>query len=149
MGVEGQRVPLLVLFADREQLDLRALDPEQLVAEDRAHVTELEQVLRAGVRVGPGIEQDGTPSRAGIGTAIAGRMTPGIRRRWSSPAASTAPVFPAETTASASPAPTARTAATRLESGLARTASAGLSAISIRSGASTSGKPCVSSPAGP
>ncbi len=90
-----------------------------------------------------------TPLRAGIGTAIAGRMTPGIRRRWRRPAASIAPVLPAETTASASPTPTARTAATRLESGFARTASAGLSAISIRSGASTSGRPCVSRPEGP
>ena len=51
----------------------------------------------------------------------------------SSPAASIAPVFPAETTASASPAPTARQAATRLESGFARTASAGFSCISITS----------------
>ena len=52
---------------------------------------------------------------------------------WSSPAASIAPVFPAETTASASPAPTARHAATRLESGFARTASAGFSCIAISS----------------
>ncbi len=45
------------------------------------------------------------PSRAGIGTAIAGRITPGSRLISSSPAASMAPVFPAETTASASPLP--------------------------------------------
>ena len=47
------------------------------------------------------------------------------------------------------PSATARTAATRLESGFARTASAGLSAISITSVVSTSGRPCVSRPAGP
>ena len=88
-------------------------------------------------------------SRAGIGTAIAGRRTPGRRRRCRRPAASTAPVFPAETTASASPEATARTAATRLESGFARTASAGFSAMSIRSAAATSGRPCVSSVARP
>ena len=43
------------------------------------------------------------PSRAGIGTAIAGRITPGRRRRWIIPAASTAPVLPAETIASVVP----------------------------------------------
>ena len=75
------------------------------------------------------------PSRAGSETAIAGRSTPGRRRRWSSPAASTAPVFPAETIASASPSATARTAETRVESGFDRTASVGLSAISITSSA--------------
>ena len=58
------------------------------------------------------------PSRAGSDTAIAGRSTPGRRRRWSRPAASTAPVFPAETTASASPSATARTAETRRRVGL-------------------------------
>ena len=87
-------------------------------------------------------------NRAGITTAIAGRRTPGSRRMWSSPAASIAPVFPAETTASASPAPTARHAATRLESGFARTASAGFSCIAISSVASTSSRPWASSPAG-
>ena len=41
------------------------------------------------------------PCRAGIGTAIAGRSTPGSRRRCRRPAASIAPVLPADTTASA------------------------------------------------
>ena len=89
------------------------------------------------------------PSRAGSETAIAGRSTPGRRRRWSSPAASTAPVFPAETIASASPSATARMAETSVESGFDRTASVGLSAISITSSASRRGRPPVSSPGGP
>ena len=37
------------------------------------------------------------PLRAGIGTAIAGRRTPGRRRSRTSPDASTAPVFPGDT----------------------------------------------------
>ena len=68
---------------------------------------------------------------------------------WNRPAASIAPVFPAETTASASPSPTARQAATSELSGFARTASTGFSCIAITSGASTSSRPCVSRPAGP
>ena len=67
------------------------------------------------------------PRLAGIGTAIAGRSTPGRRRSSSKPAASIAPVFPAETTTSASPAATARQAATSELSGFERTASAGFS----------------------
>ena len=68
---------------------------------------------------------------------------------WSRPAASIAPVFPAETTTSALPSATARTALTSEESGFARTASAGFSAIPIVSGAVTSGRPPVSRPSGP
>ena len=89
------------------------------------------------------------PSRAGRETAIAGRNTPGRRRRCIRPAASTAPVFPADTIASASPSATARTAETSVESGFDRTASVGFSAISITSTAGRSGKPFVSSPGGP
>ena len=62
---------------------------------------------------------------------MAGRITPGSRRSSSRPAASIAPVFPAETTASALPSATARTAATSELSGFERTASAGFSCISI------------------
>ena len=89
------------------------------------------------------------PSRAGIGTAIAGRITPGSRLISSSPAASMAPVFPAETTASALPSPTARQAATSELSGFARTASAGLSSIAITCSAATCSSPRASSEAGP
>ena len=111
---------------------------------------ELEQVLGPVVGVRARVDQHRRRrARVGIGTAIAGRSTPGRRRRWSRPAASIAPVFPAETTASARPSATARTAATSEESGFARTASAGFSAMSIASGASTSSSPPVSSPAGP
>ena len=80
-------------------------------------------------------------SRDRMTTAIAGRRTPGSRRMCMRPAASIAPVFPAKTTASASPSPTARHAATRLESGFARTASAGFSCIAISSAAATSRVP--------
>ena len=58
-------------------------------------------------------------------------------------------MLPAETIASVVPSATERTAATRLESGFARTASAGLSAISIVSVVTTSGSPFVSRPVGP
>ena len=52
--------------------------PSSSSAEDRPHVGELQQVLGAGVGVRAGVEQHGDgPSRAGIGTAIAGRITPG------------------------------------------------------------------------
>ncbi len=103
---------------------------------------------RASAFAPESISTDGL-NRAGTTTAIAGRNTPGMRRMFSSPAASIAPVFPADTTASASPSPTARHAATRLESGFDRTASAGFSCISITSAASTRSRPWVSRPAGP
>ena len=57
--VERQLVALLVLFADREEAHLGVLDAEQLPAEDRAHVGELEQVLGARVGVRAGVEQHG------------------------------------------------------------------------------------------
>ena len=68
---------------------------------------------------------------------------------WTSPAASIAPVFPAETTASARPSATARQATTSEESGFPRTASAGFSSIAIVSVASISSRPPVSRPGGP
>ena len=112
---------------------------------------ELEQVLGAGVGVRTGVEQHGDgPRVAGIGTAIAGphhardpaqMQQPGGEHRAGVAGRDDRVGFARRTTA--------RTAATRLESGFARTASAGLSAISIRSGVSTSGRPCVSRPAGP
>ncbi len=89
------------------------------------------------------------PRRPGIGTAIAGRITPGMRRSSRSPAASIAPVFPAETTASAFPSATARTDATSELSGFARTASAGFSSISITPEVAWSSRPCGSIDASP
>ena len=53
---------------------------------------------------------------------------------WNRPAASVAPVFPADTTASASPSPTARHARTSELFGFARTASTGFSCIVDRLG---------------
>ena len=49
----------------------------------------------------PASSRSDGPFAVGITTAIAGRWTPGTRRRWIRPAASIAPVLPAETTASA------------------------------------------------
>ena len=89
------------------------------------------------------------PRLPGITIAIPGRRTPGSRRTWRSEAASTAPVFPAETTAAASPSPTARAERTSDESGFARTASAGFSSIAIACSHGTSSSPWASSPAGP
>ncbi len=60
-----------------------------------------------------------------------------------------APVFPAETTAAVSPRPTDRQAATSELSGLARTASAGFSCISISCVVSTSSSPAASMDEGP
>ena len=59
--LERERIALLVLFADREQAHLRIRDVEQLAAEDRAHVRELEQVLGPGIGVRAGVEQHGRP----------------------------------------------------------------------------------------
>src|SRR5207302_2279395 len=56
--LESQLVSLLRLLADREQAYLRAGDLEDLLGEDRAHRRELEQVLRAAIRVRAGVDQD-------------------------------------------------------------------------------------------
>ena len=61
MRLERELVALLRLLADREQAHLGPFDVEDLVGEDRAHVRELEQVLRPRVRVRAGVEQDGRP----------------------------------------------------------------------------------------
>jgi hypothetical protein len=134
VSLERELVALLVLLADREQAHLGVAAVEDLLGEDGAHVRELDEVLGA---------------RVGMTTAMAGRWTPLIRRMCRRPAASIAPVLPAETTASARPSPTSRLATTSELSGLPRTASAGFSSIPIRSGASTSSRPCVSRPGGP
>ena len=49
--LERQLVALLVLLADREQPDLGLARAEDLLREDRAHVGELDEVLRSGVRI--------------------------------------------------------------------------------------------------
>ena len=88
------------------------------------------------------------PPLAGRTTAIPGRLTPRSRRISSSPAASMAPVFPAETAAWARPSRTSRHVTTSELSRLARTASAGFSSIATVVGASTSSSPPVSRPGG-
>ena len=82
-----------------------------------------------------------------MGTAIAGRSTPGMRRSSSRPAASIAPVLPADTTASASPSDDRAHAETSELSGLERTASAGFSCISMTPWVSRSSRPPVFVPA--
>jgi hypothetical protein len=89
------------------------------------------------------------PRRGGFVRGCAGGPTPGIRRISSSEAASIAPVLPAETTASAFPSPTERQATTSELFGLVRTESVGFSSIAIRSGASISSSPWVSTSRGP
>ncbi len=56
--LERQLVPFLVLLADREQADLGVPHVEDLLAEDGAHVGELEQVLGPRVGVRAGVEED-------------------------------------------------------------------------------------------
>ena len=100
--LERELVALLGLLADREQADARLLDAEDLLGEDGAHVGELEQVLGPVVGVRAGVDQDGDARRAsGAGRRSRAASRPAARRMWSRPAASIAPVFPAETTASA------------------------------------------------
>ena len=56
--LDRQLVALLVLLADREQAHLGPAHVEELLAEHRAHVGELQEVLRARVGVRAGVEQD-------------------------------------------------------------------------------------------
>ena len=55
--LDRQLIALLVLLADREEPDLGPVDVEDLLAEDRAHVRELEEVLGPRVGVGAGVEE--------------------------------------------------------------------------------------------
>ena len=57
--LERELIPLLGLLADREQPHLGPLDAENLLREHCAHVRELQQVLRPGVRVRAAVEQHG------------------------------------------------------------------------------------------
>ena len=108
---------------------------EDLGREDRAHDRELEEVLGPGVGVRAGVDQQRRPRRDGIGTAIAGRRTPGSRRRCMRPGGEHRAGVPGrDDRVGAARRPTARTALTSEESGFARTASAGFSAISITVG---------------
>ena len=109
--LERQLVALLGLLADREEPDGGLATSRISSREDDAHVGELEEVLRARVCVRAGVDQHGRPAPRGDHDRDPRPVRrPGSRRTWSSDAASTAPVFPAETTAAASPSPTARTA---------------------------------------
>ena len=56
VGVDRELVPLLALFADREEPHLGIGDLEDLLREDGAHVSELHEVL--GPRVGVGARVD-------------------------------------------------------------------------------------------
>ena len=57
VSLERELVPLLGLLADREQAHLGPGHVEHLLGEDGPHVGELEQVLGAGIRVRPGVDE--------------------------------------------------------------------------------------------
>ena len=139
--LERELVALLRLLADREQPHLGLAISSISWAKIEPIWANWSRCSARASAFAPESSRTEGPSRAGITTAIAGRSTSGRRRMWKSPAASVAPVFPAETTASASPAPTARHARTSELCGFARTASTGFSCISIVSVASTSSRP--------
>ena len=64
--LERELVALLGLFADRQQPHLGPRDIEDVLGEDDAHVSELEQVLRASVGVRAAVQEDeraATPRR--------------------------------------------------------------------------------------
>src|SRR5205814_7224731 len=61
--VERELVALLRFLTDGEEPNGRLLDVEDLLGEDRAHDTELEEVLRATVRVCADIDEDRRPVR--------------------------------------------------------------------------------------
>ena len=149
--LERELVALLRLLADREETDASArATPRISSAKTAPIVAELEQVLGAAVGVRADVDRGPTARRAcGIGTAIAGRRTPGKRRITTRPAASIAPVFPGETTASASPSATALTARTSELSSFVRSTSAGFSSIPTTCVVSTSSSPRVSRSAAP
>ena len=57
VGLAGQLVALLNLLADVEEADPRVRHVEDVLGEDRAHRSELDQVLRIRVDVGAHVEQ--------------------------------------------------------------------------------------------
>ena len=75
-----------------------------------------------------------------------GRWMPGARLMLKSPAASAAPVPPAQTSACARPSATARAACTIEASGVARAARTGSGLLAIETGASTTSTPAGSAP---
>ena len=108
-----------------------AADAQRVLGEERAHVGELEQVLGARVGVRARVEQDARAVRApGAGSRSPGGALRAGGRISTRPAASIAPVFPAESATSALPSLTARQAAKSELSRLPRTASPGFSSIS-------------------
>ena len=129
--LERQLVALLVLLADRHQPDLRPLDAEDLLGEDRAHVRELEQVLGAGVRVRARVDEharaalrrddDGDPRPVHAG------KPPDVQERRREHRARV-PRGDDDVGVPVGDRPTARTSD---ESGFARTASTGWSSIAI------------------
>ena len=63
--LDRELVALGRLLADREQAHLRVIAIEQLLGEDRAHVAELEQVLRPGIGARPGVDEHGGAAAGG------------------------------------------------------------------------------------
>ncbi len=129
--LEHELVALLRLLADREQAYLGLSMP----GSPRRRSSPCGRT-GAGARLARRRWRAVEQHRGAVAGPGSARRSPGESRRAaalisSSPAASMAPVFPAETTASALPSPTARQAATSELSGFPRTASAGLSSISI------------------
>ena len=106
--LERELVPLLRLLADREQPDLAARrrrgSPRR--RSRPCGRTGAGAPARASAFAPASISTDG-PVRVGRRRRSPGGRRRGSRRTWRRPAASMAPVFPAETTASASPSPTA------------------------------------------
>ena len=56
VGLPDEAVPLLRLLADREEGDLGLLDSQDLLGEQRAHLCELNEVLRLRIGVRAGVE---------------------------------------------------------------------------------------------
>ena len=146
MRLERQLVPLLALLADREQAHLGLSIPSISSAKTAPIVANWRRCSGRASAFAPASMRTDGPCADGIGTAIAGRITPGSGAARTARRRASAPVFPAETTASARPSATARTAATSEQSGFARTASAGFSSSRRRPRVTKSSRPRASRP---
>ena len=135
VGVDHEPVALALLVPVGEQADARLVHAQHAGREGGAHVRELVQLI--GPR-DPGVAPMSSttigPFQDGSGCTIAGRRTPGRRRNSSRPAASTAPVGPAETAACAVPSRTRRMHVTTEASSRSRAARAGSSSCAITPG---------------
>ena len=143
--LERELVPLLRLLADREQPHARA---GRCRGSPRRRPRPWSRT-GAGARRGSRRSlrrRSGPTGPCGRGWARRSRAgaLPGTRRSRTRPAASIAPVLPADTTASASPSATALTARTRELSSFVRNASAGFSSMPTTCVVGTSASPRVS-----